>query len=72
MDLEGIMLSMVQRKTDTVWSHLHVESKTKQNQNWAHSYREQIGGSIGGVGWVEDGVQNGWRALNKYTLPAIK
>ena len=28
MDLEGIMLSeMSQRKTNTVWSHLYVESK---------------------------------------------
>ena len=29
MDLEDIMLSEVsQRKTNTVWSHLHVETKT--------------------------------------------
>ena len=33
MDLEGIMLSEIsQRKTNTVWSHLYVESKKKQNE----------------------------------------
>ena len=39
MELEGSMLSEIsQRKTNTVWSHLYVESKkqneqTKQNEN---------------------------------------
>ena len=51
MDLEGIMLSEIsQRKTNTVWYHLYVESKkynklvniTKQKQT--HSYREQTSG----------------------------
>ena len=31
MDLEGILLSKIShRKTNTVWYHLHVESKNKQ------------------------------------------
>ena len=51
MDLEGIMLSEIsQRKTNTVWYHLYVESKkynkqmniTKQKQ--IHRYREQTNG----------------------------
>ena len=36
MDLEGFMISKIrQRKTNTIWSHLHVESKkqSKQNEN---------------------------------------
>ena len=33
MELEGSMLSEIsQRKTNTVWSHLYVESKKKQNE----------------------------------------
>ena len=33
MDLEGIMLSEIsQTKTNTMWSHLYVESKTKQTK----------------------------------------
>ena len=34
MDLEGIMLSEIsQRKTNTVWSDLYVESKQQRNKN---------------------------------------
>ena len=33
MDLEGIMLSEItQRKTNTVWSHLYVESEKNKKQ----------------------------------------
>ena len=51
MDLEGIMLSEIsQRKTNTVWYNLYVESKkynklvnvVKQRQN--HRYRQQTSG----------------------------
>ena len=43
MHLEGIMLKEIsQRKTNTVWFHLYVES-TKQNRN-SHRLREQNGG----------------------------
>ena len=53
----GHMLSKIsQRKTNTVWSHLYVESK-KEKHKWAYRYREQIGGCqrhgvVGG--------RNGW------------
>ena len=55
MDLEGIMLSEIsQRKTNTVWYHLYVESKkynrlvniTKKRQT--HRYRAQTSGYQGG------------------------
>ena len=57
MDMEGIMLSEIsQRKTNTVWYHLYVESKkynklvniikTKQT----HRYREETRGYQWGEG----------------------
>ena len=53
MDLEGIKLSEIsQTKTNTVWSHLHVESK-KHPQT---QLREQTGGH---QRW--EGGWNGWR-----------
>ena len=61
------MLSTVrQRKTNTVYFHLYVESKkikqtdvTKQKQT--HRYREQISGYQRGMGGGEG--QNRWRGL---------
>ena len=51
MDFEGIMLSEIsQRKTNTVRSHLYVESKNKKQTKNPHRYREQIGGCQG-WGW---------------------
>ena len=51
MDLEGIMLSEIsQRKKNTVWYHLHVESKkhnklvNKTIKKQTHKYREQASG----------------------------
>ena len=33
MDLEGIMISEIsQRKTNTIWSHLYVDSKKQRNK----------------------------------------
>lgn len=51
IDLEGIITEITQRKTNTIKSHLYVESKqiktttTTTKKNQAHRYREQIGGS---------------------------
>ena len=53
IDLGGIMLSEIsQRKTNTIWFHLYVESKTqnKQNRN-KHRYREQTYSCKVGGGW---------------------
>ena len=47
MDLEGIMLSEIsQRKMNTVWYHLYVESKKffKSEYNKKDRYREQTSG----------------------------
>ena len=45
MDLEDIILSEIsQRKTNTIWVHLHEESKNKQTKQRKpnHRYREQL------------------------------
>ena len=58
MDLEGIVLSEVsQRKTNTVWSHLCVESKNKQaNKNTLHQTHKKITLMINGGEWeLEEG-----------------
>ena len=50
MDLEGIMLSEIsQRKMNTVWYHLYVESKKffKSEYNKKDRYREQTSGHSG-------------------------
>ena len=51
MDLEGIMLSEIsQRKTNTIWYHLYVESKeynklvNMTKKKLTHRYGEQTGG----------------------------
>ena len=57
MNLKGVMLSVVsQTKKDTVWSHLHIESK----RTWTHRYIEQISGCQRrgwGVGETGEGGQ---------------
>ena len=54
---EAIRLNEVsQRKTNTVWSHLHV--KLKATTKWVHRYKEQIGGH---QRWGEGSGQNEWR-----------
>ena len=55
MDLEGVMLSEIsQRKTNTIWFHLHAESKTKTKPYQTHRYRKWIGGC------QRQGVEGGW------------
>ena len=67
MDLEGIMLSEInQRKINTVWSHLFVEStkikQIKQNNNTLmHTENKQVvareeegEGVKQGKGWLRD------------------
>ena len=50
MDLEGIMLSVVsQRKTNSVWFHLYVESK-KQMNKYTENKRVIASGEMGGEG----------------------
>lgn len=44
MDLKGMTPSEIsQRKKNTVWAHLYVESERKKKKNF-HRYREQTGG----------------------------
>ena len=63
------MLSEInQRKTNTAWSYLHIESKTKQKR--AHRYREQTGcrrwGAREGVGKInEQGQRDKLSVINK-------
>ena len=69
MDIKGIMLSEIsQRKTNTIWFHIHAESKknkmnreqTKQNQT--HRKKLMIRGQ---EGWEQNGesgqlYSDGW------------
>ena len=43
MDLDGITLSEIrQRKTNTMWSHLHVKSKKPNKTKWKQSMIVQM------------------------------
>ena len=64
------MKSVRLRKTNTVWSHLYVESK--KNKKQIHRNRDQICGCQkqgGGVGELDEGgqkVQTSGYKINKY------
>ena len=49
MDLKGIMLSEIsQRKTNTIWFHIHVESKKEMNRGQSKTKRTEKNW------WLED------------------
>ena len=74
MYLEGIMLSEIsQRKTNTVWYHLCVESKKYnklvniRKKKQTHKYRDQASGYQWGEGKGEGQYRNrGSRGINHY------
>ena len=74
VDLEGVMLSEIsQRKTNTIWFHLNVESKIQNKQTrqkQTHRYRERTDGHQTGENWRR------WvkkvKGLKMYKLPVIK
>ena len=58
MDLEGITLSEInqERKTNTIWFHLHVEPKNKTNKlkkkkKRKQAHRTETKGMVKGGGW---------------------
>ena len=66
MDLEGIMLSKIsQRKTNTVWFHLYVQSKKPKKwtniikQKQSYRYVERTGGCQKGDVWGEERKSEG-------------
>ena len=66
MDLEGIMLSeMSQRKTNTTWLCLYIESK-KQNKMKTDSLIEQTGGFQ-----KEERSHEIVKVIKKYNPPVI-
>ena len=75
MDLEGIMLSEIsQRKTNTTWFHLYVESKeqnTHKKLKQTHRHRQQTNWGLSeqrGIG----GLDEKSKEINKYKLEVTK
>ena len=67
-DLEGIMLSEINqtRKTNTIWSHLYVESLKKRKEPIYienHWWLPEAG---------DEGWANGWRESKGYEFSVIK
>ena len=60
---EDIMLSEINhRKTNTVWSHLHMEpEKHPTNQTHREERTDRQLPEARGQGWVLEDKQNGWR-----------
>ena len=58
MNLEDIMLSEIsQKKANTAWYHLYVESKKKKSQ----THRNRVEWSLPGAGWWEKQGESGER-----------
>lgn len=64
MNLEDTLIEINQTKTDSVWYHLDVQSKSK---NWTHRKRKQKGGCQE----LESGG-NGERLVKGYEISAMK
>ena len=74
MDLKGIMLSEInQRKTNSAWYHLYVDSKNTPKQQQTKPPSSQIQRIDWWLPEVGDGIWAKWvKVVKRYKRPVIK